>query len=304
MNKLEYIMNQFKRTHHKKYENYCIERLITLIDNPNLQFITQQMFRRDDEKIALADLYFPQLNVIVEIDEKYHNDETQKEADKHREKEILRKLKNLNTVVQFEPECFRISAGNNETLESINSRIKEIKEKLEKKINKLGQLEWNVNGNTVEEWIEKGIISIDDYAQFNTVWEVSELFNKGYKEGSQKMYVKCQENYYFWCPKLKLEDTNVDVPYLNEISIDSKYIYESQKEDNDEFVNRYINDAIRQQEKRYVFPKYMTETGEMAYVFKGVYELDLGKTKKINKRVWKRVDNEVLDLSIFHGKSL
>ena len=72
MDKKEYIVNQLKRTYHKKYENYCITRIIHRLDNEYIQFITQQLFKRPDGKFALADLYFPQLNISVEIDEPHH----------------------------------------------------------------------------------------------------------------------------------------------------------------------------------------------------------------------------------------
>ena len=68
MDKKEYIVNQLKRTFHKKYENYCITRIIHKLDNEYIQFITQQLFKRPDGKFALADLYFSQLNISVEID--------------------------------------------------------------------------------------------------------------------------------------------------------------------------------------------------------------------------------------------
>lgn len=42
MDKKEYIGNQLKRTFHKKYENYCITRIIHKLDNEYIQFITQQ----------------------------------------------------------------------------------------------------------------------------------------------------------------------------------------------------------------------------------------------------------------------
>ena len=70
MDKIEYITNQFKKTFGKKYENYCITRIYHLLNRTDVQIITQQMFKRKNEKeIALADLYFPQINLSIEIDE-------------------------------------------------------------------------------------------------------------------------------------------------------------------------------------------------------------------------------------------
>ena len=37
------------------------------------------MFKRDDGKIALADLYFPQINLTIEIDEGHHEGQRSEE---------------------------------------------------------------------------------------------------------------------------------------------------------------------------------------------------------------------------------
>jgi very-short-patch-repair endonuclease len=63
------------------------------------------MFKRDGEEIALADLYFPQVNVWVEIDESQHLNQT--EEDRIRTQEVIKnnirsKLKNLEEVVYIE----------------------------------------------------------------------------------------------------------------------------------------------------------------------------------------------------------
>ena len=63
VSKKEYLTNQFKKTFFKKYENYCVTRIYNLVNNLNLQIVTQQLFKRDNDKIALADIYFPQINL-------------------------------------------------------------------------------------------------------------------------------------------------------------------------------------------------------------------------------------------------
>ena len=87
MDKKEYIVNQLKRTFNKKYENYCITRIYHLLNRLDIQIITQQMFRRSENNIALADLYFPQLALVIEIDEHHEN---QIEQDNFRTYEIIR----------------------------------------------------------------------------------------------------------------------------------------------------------------------------------------------------------------------
>ena len=93
MDKKEYIVNQIKKSfgNGKKYENYCVTRIIALIDNLDIQFVTQQMFKRKEKDIAYADLYFPQINLWVEVNEGYHKNNI--ENDKLRTKEVIQENK-------------------------------------------------------------------------------------------------------------------------------------------------------------------------------------------------------------------
>ena len=300
MDKKEYIANQLKKTFGKKYENYCVTRIINKLDNLNVRFITQQMFKRDGEEIALADLYFPQVNVWVEIDESQHLN--QAEEDRVRTQEVIKnnirtKLKNLEEVVHIEleePERINIFDKNRIiTIEEINKRIDDIVEKINARILELGDrfVPWVNVYNTADEFIKKQSIEKNDNAKFRTLQDVSELFNKGYR-GNQLAYfnVSKEDNEYAWCPKLKLnEDDFKDNLYDNEISDDGVYIFESSKEKNDKFVS----DALKTNEKRFVFAKYKDETGDFSYNFLGVYILDRNKTMNLNKRAWKKIDNKI-----------
>ena len=51
MDKKEYIANQLKKTYGKKYENYCVTRIINKLDNFDVKFITQQMFKTDIRRL-------------------------------------------------------------------------------------------------------------------------------------------------------------------------------------------------------------------------------------------------------------
>ena len=96
MEKIEYITNQLKKTFGKKYENYCVTRIYSLINRNDVKIVTQQLFKRKGKNIALADLYFPQINLWVEIDEGHH--ENQIQSDKDRTKEVIEMNKIPNEV--------------------------------------------------------------------------------------------------------------------------------------------------------------------------------------------------------------
>lgn len=306
MEKKEYIANQLKRTYGKKYENYCVTRIINKLDNLDIQFITQQMFKRERKEIALADLYFPQVNVWVEIDEHHYN---QTEADKKRTEEVIKnniknKLKNLEEVIFLkleEPERIIIYDEHTEiTIEDINKRIDEIVELIKERIKMIGKsfVPWESVDKSPKYYIDKGYIEKKDNAKFHTLQLVSELFNKGYK-GNQLAYFRAfkgNDIEWVWCPKLKLNiDDYKKISFDNEITEDGKYIYEAQKENNDQFLKLMVEKG---KETRYVFPYFKDETGQESYKYFGIYEFDTKKSQEINKRVWVKVDDR-LDLKQF-----
>ena len=128
LEKREYILNQIRKTSNKKYENYCITRIYHLLNRDDVKFVIQQLFKIDN-KIALADLYLPQINLIIEIDEPYHDDEKQKIEDKIREDEIIsnyiKKKILTHEVITHKLEIKRIKIANN-SLKNINKQIEDI----------------------------------------------------------------------------------------------------------------------------------------------------------------------------------
>ena len=53
--KKEYILAQLSRTNKKNYENYIITRIIHLLNDLDIKFVTQQYFKRPDGNFGLTD---------------------------------------------------------------------------------------------------------------------------------------------------------------------------------------------------------------------------------------------------------
>lgn len=124
--KKNYIATSFKKMAHKKYEYYCISRIIHRLNRMDVEFTTQQLFSRKDGRRALADLYFPQLNWSVEIDENYHlsNKSTDEERTidiEYDDKLIREKLRSLEEIVDTPIEIFHVDADDEKTIDDINS---------------------------------------------------------------------------------------------------------------------------------------------------------------------------------------
>ena len=95
---LDHIAYMFNvRTKGKKYENFIVNAIYTKVDNPDLMPVTQQYVRnpKDSRKYYLLDLYFPQINFGVEIDD----------IGVHLLANLLKIRKSSFVVVQFVPNC-------------------------------------------------------------------------------------------------------------------------------------------------------------------------------------------------------
>lgn len=303
MDKKEYITNQFRKSFGKKYENYCITRIYSLLNRLDVQIITQQLFKRKDGKIALADLYFPQIKLVVEVDEGHHQRECNIKDDIARSKDIKREINSLSDIISIESEVLRIDVT--KTIEEINNEIDEIIKTINDKIVELGSSfkPWENEYKETGYYINKKHISSEENVQFRTVQEVSELFNKGYK-ASQKVYFRTGlPNEYVCCPKLQLEEGDKNEfknnPYINTITADKEFIFEFRVNNPRDFVEEMLKWHLG--EIRILFPKYKNETGSMMYRFRGVYIFDEEATRETLKNgqhrvVWRKIGDEV-DLS-------
>ena len=77
----------FYKIKFKKTESYVIHRIWDKLDDTSILFEGQQEVLLPNGKHALARLYLPQLNIFVEVNEPYH--ENQVEEDEYRNTNIV-----------------------------------------------------------------------------------------------------------------------------------------------------------------------------------------------------------------------
>ena len=92
--KYNYYVEQIRRTFHvkknkkdfvvKKYENYVITALLHDERLRDLKPITQYYVPISDTNYALVDLYYPQINLVIEVDEPHHLDNKEKFSEKEK----------------------------------------------------------------------------------------------------------------------------------------------------------------------------------------------------------------------------
>ena len=86
--KIEYITKSLSKIKHKPWELYVISRIIHKLDDPDVEFKCQQLVRRG-KRVALVDMFFPQLGIYLEVDEPQHRTETHELKDQERKLEIF-----------------------------------------------------------------------------------------------------------------------------------------------------------------------------------------------------------------------
>lgn len=134
--KLDYMIRLFHSIRNKPYESYVIQRIWHRLDDERVFFVTQQYFLRSNSSYALVDLYLPQLNLVIEVDEGYHGKLEQQKRDTIRSQEI-RKITDAEIIritlwkeVDGERTC--------RPLWDVNSQIDKLVVEIKCRINEMG----------------------------------------------------------------------------------------------------------------------------------------------------------------------
>ena len=138
--KLDYITRLFRKIKNKRFEAYVIQRIWDLLNDDTIRFVTQQYFRRNDAgEYALTDLYLPQINMIIEIDEGQHIP---------REREDILRSKDIMQIKAVEGVCIeRIALCDKNTskaftMSEVHRQIDVVVEKLKSQLHN-----WAINSN-------------------------------------------------------------------------------------------------------------------------------------------------------------
>lgn len=250
---LQYYAGSLTKIRNKKYEFFIISRIIHLLNDSEIEFTTQQLIRTGEGRFLL-DLYFPQLKIVIEIDESYHTKEHQIAKDKARDRAI---------VDQSNVKVERVSIAE-KTFEEVISETDRVicvirKEKLKlESCFKFAPFVYGQKYDT-EHWLKKGVLSVGDDARFLRHVDVAKLFGKNLKAHRRAM-IKLSDDQSVWFPKL-YENQEWD----NSLSFDGKKIEMEKKSDGQ------YNSKILEKIKFYVFAHHRDEFGRIYYAFKGVF---------------------------------
>lgn len=311
--KIKYISEMLnKRTKGKDYENFVINQIYARIDNPELEIVTQKCVRptksidtKNLTKVGknhyLIDLYFPQINFAIEVDEGHHENVENQFNDKQRENLIKGSVScDIKRIKICKPGT-KIPQNYDDIIQQIKEMVVEIKGKIsewEKKNNQ--KLKWITNDEKIKGVKNCKVFDACEAIHFGGITKVLNLL-PGIKHS--KLYQRCVKNfdiYSIWIPVLsvRLDDGTVKTAngWENFINEDKDKIIEYPS---DEKYNKKIDTYNAPtgscppkwgSRKRVVFMKMKDDFGNNCCRFLGVFkpdhiEYENGKQKRIYNRI-------------------
>jgi hypothetical protein len=286
--KLDYITTLFQKISHKKIEHYVISRLWHKINNDEIEMIPQQRVDRTIDKIALTDVYFPQFDLFIEVNEPAHYSSDEKiEADKLRRDDVI---KNVNGSTLIEIDC-------RQDLKNIHNQIDQIVDRISNnyqlKLQEKTFIAWDPEMYfNPTYWKRKKIIEVKDRIKFRTIEDICFLFDADFtktKIGFQRrggIKHPKKSNILIWWPSSKSRSGWENIKQENE---EESSIIESHSD-----FKKSINNSkksVSNNEIRYVFFHEKDVLGFVGYAFLGVYELDIEKS--ISGSYWKRISTKI-----------
>ena len=290
--KLDYISRLFRKIRNKRFETYVIQRIWDLLNDDSIRFVTQQYFRRNETgEYALADLYLPQINMIVEIDEGQHL------ASEHEDALRSEDIMQIKAVEGVRIERIALCDKNTSkayTMAEVHQQIDAVVQKIKESVAQLGDKfqPWDNELWTPEYYQRKGYFSVSDDDYIKSIDDAATVFNTNTKHRgflrAASFPVPNKENVMVWCPAKNNEQ------WLNELIVDGEqtFIYESNNDPRKkaEHVRNHVKKEGK--ETRITFFREKDDLGFNFYKFVGVFEIDGSKSREKKKCVWVKTSDE------------
>lgn len=273
--KLTYLSNIFSKIHRKGFETYVIARIWNKLDNLDIEIVSQQYVKRENG-YALLDLYFPQINYGVEVNEAYHL--SQPEEDKMRKQEV----EILTGVTIVAVDCSK-------PIEDVHQQIDEVVEDINRRITKTANFKpWQEGVLNPDSYKANGILKVEDGVILSNTDNICTIFGmKVPKRGFLRDggVLLPNSDFFVWWPNA------IQKKWANEMSDDGEKIVEYNKSD-EQKRNQHVEKYLKLNQRRITFFRKKNIFGQHYYRFVGVYEMDKDESRKINKCVWRRISTE------------
>ena len=286
-NKVEYITRLFQKTSNKAIEHYCLTRLWHKLDDDEIKFIPQQYVNRHSDKYALTDVYLPQFDMHIEVNESAHYDSEEKiKEDQIRKNEIEKNTGHKVRVI----DC----RGSLENIHhQIDGIISEIRHELalQKESNTFKPWQPDVESDP-DHWKKVGMIKTADEISFRNIEDICKLFDADFKKTKRGflrrggIYHPNSKEYLLWWPS-EINRRG----WSNTLSQDELEIVETHKDDT--IKAQHFQEHVNSPQKRIVFFHHTDVLGLTSYKYKGVFVYDKLKSSATTGIVWKKVEDEL-----------
>jgi very-short-patch-repair endonuclease len=185
LTKQNYILHSLKKIKHKEWELYIISRILHLLNDDEIEFITQQIVKAADGSRYLTDIYFPQFNLHLEIDEPHHKKRLA--DDDRREQDIINETghKIVRIDIPSEKDSIFCMEKIRIDVDSFIQLIRRLKFEAQAE-NRFSP--WDFDKRySAETHIKKGSISVHDNVVFKTQVEALKCFGfngNGWQKGA------------------------------------------------------------------------------------------------------------------------
>jgi very-short-patch-repair endonuclease len=280
--KLDYMARLFRSIRNKRFESYAIQRIWHQLDDDRVQFVTQQYFKRKDGGYALADLYLPQINMVVEIDEGQHTDPGNEILDAIRSQQIQSVN---NAEIQRIPICIDREKDEWHTMAEVNNRISEVVALIKQRIEEKGDnfSPWSGDDMLSPEYhIKKGYLAVSDNDYVRNIDDAATIFStkaihKGFLRAGG-FDVPRKSGWIVWLPSVNNKRWN------NSLSDDGLTIREYPSDAKKR--SDHVKGTITKNETRITFFREKDALGFNFYKFVGVFKINKELSQKENKSVW------------------
>lgn len=269
-NKIEYIATLLEKCSKHKFEQYVISRLWHMLDDDRIKIVTQQCIYIDKEKgeRALADIYLPQVNIVIEVDEVHHLKKKEEDA-----------LREQGIIDSIGAEIHRINCTA-KTDEDINAQLYKVVDIIKIKVSEKEKLNlflpWDLEmEQTADYHKRKEYLSVIEGDYVKNTTEAFKIFDINFQQRSMAK-IPGFNNLSVWCP---YED---GPEWKNSLSNYGTILLEEYKGDKEGKCSKEPNGAL---EKRIVFLKGKNILGQPAARFIGIFKFDKMDNKSA---VWRR----------------
>lgn len=289
--RLQYISTLLSKISHKRLEHYVISRIWHLLNDIEIEMVAQQYIQsnmdKNKSKHFLTDVYFPQIDVHIEINEPFHYKTDDKiNFDITRNYHIKSHSKNIFII-----DCTK-------DIESIHRKIDDIVSQIKKMIdlqkNNGTFVAWQLNKfSNPSYWREQGKISDTDKVWFGKIEEICELFGADFQK-TKRGYLRkgsvhhpVNKELMIWWP----DDGGKKDAWQNENIENGNIILERHsKTDKNKSHIDFFSERI---ETRAVFYRKRDILGFDFYRFIGVFQNDKTHNYVSNAVVWRKISNKL-----------